>query len=405
MNIFKRLKFLFGIFILGYGGFVSAAPNMNTLFVQGYLRKISGAAVTDGSYAMTFSIRSGNTYFWTKSFSVSVSGGFFSQSLSGSSSPPYSGGIDSATLVGAASGSLVVNIQSTVDGLPVSFDIQATPVALSLLSDKANAVVAGAITSASFAPSGVLPAWDGSTVTNIAAANIVGTLPTTTFPATLPAVNGANLTSLNASSISSGTLSSSVLPTTISNSTTFNAAGTAVIVTTNATVGGTFGVTGASTLGAMSVLGTTTVNTSGASTTTIGGGSSTGAISIGASTGVQNIAVGGSTGAGAVTVGNTGAAAATIIQGGSTGKVKIGSSGVAVSSVGACTISAFTAALGANAKACTGAPVGAAISCSPSATQGASVVWSSFVSSAGNVTITLSAAGASATWYCMWVVP
>lgn len=405
MNGLRILKFLFGIFLLGWSTLGLAAPNMNTLFVQGYLRKVTGSAVTDGNYAMTFSIRSGSTYFWTKSFSVAVSGGFFSQSLSGGSSSPYSGNIDSATLAGAAAGSLVVNIQATVDGLPVSFDLQATPVALSLLSDKAISVVAGAITTASFSSSGTMPAWDGSALTNLSASKIVGTLPNATFPATLPPMSGANLTGLNASSISAGTLASSVLPTTISNATTFNAPGTAVIITTNATVGGTLGVTGTSTLGAMTVTGTTSVNNTGSGTTTIGGGSSTGAISIGASTGAQSVSVGGSTGTGNITVGNTGAASATVIQSGSTGKIKIGSSGVAVSSVGACTIAAFTAVAGANAKACANAPVGAAISCSPSATQGATVVWSSFVSSAGNVTITSSAGGASATWYCMWVVP
>ncbi len=405
--------------------FAIAAPSMNTLFVQGYLRKASGSAVTDGSYTMSFSIRSGSTYFWTKSYSVSVSGGYFSQSLSGASASPYSGSIDSSTIANAATGAMIVNIQSTVDGLPVSFDIQATPVSLALLADKSISVVAGAIdntalgasavTGAKIATgtiqdshlvsSGTLPAWDGSALINLSAANLSGTLPSASFPATLPAVSGANLTVINGSKITTGTIPSSVLPTTISNATTFSATGTALTVTNNASVGGTLGVTGTTTLAALTGTGTTTINGTGSSTTTLGGGTSTGTISIGASTGAQAVSIGGSTGTGNITVGNTGAASATVIQSGSTGKIKIGSSGVAVTSMGACTIASFTAVSGANAKTCTSLPTGAAVSCSPSASQGATVVWSSFASSAGNVTITMSGAGAAATWYCMWVVP
>ncbi|MBO9666035.1 MAG: hypothetical protein J7501_04420 [Bdellovibrio sp.] len=438
MNVLKLWKFVFGLLPLVMLGTATAAPNMNTLFVQGYLRKVSGSAVSDGTYAMTFSLRSGSTYFWTKSASVAVSGGFFSQSLSGTSSSPYSGSIDSTTIANASAGGLVVNIQATVDGLPVSFDMQASPVALALFADKASTVVNGSIVSTSMASTGTMPAWDGSALTNVTADNLNGTLPVAVFPTTLPATSGANLTSLNATNITTGTLVSAVMPTTFSKNTTFNAAGTAVAITTNATVGGTLGVTGATTvggtlgvtgtttLGASTIVGNTLINNSGAGTTTIGGGSSTGAVTIGGSTstgaitigggsstagitiggssGAQAVTVGGS-GTGTVTVGNTGAASATVIQSGTSGKIKIGSSGVAVASMGACTIGAFAGTSGANAKTCTGLSTGTAVFCSPSASQGTTVVWSSFASAANTVTIVLSAAGVSATWYCMWVAP
>ena len=49
---------------------------------------------------------------------------------------------------------------------------------------------------------------------NLNANNLTsGTIPDARFPATLPAVDGSNLTSLNANNISTGTLSTSRLPT------------------------------------------------------------------------------------------------------------------------------------------------------------------------------------------------
>lgn len=66
------------------------------------------------------------------------------------------------------------------------------------------ASVTGAVSAGSF--SGAINAADLSS----------GTLPDARFPATLPAISGANLTSLNATNISSGTINNSRLPTTIS---------------------------------------------------------------------------------------------------------------------------------------------------------------------------------------------
>jgi len=224
MNILKTAKMILSLMLLVSGAAI-ASPNMNTIYVQGYLRKATGSAVTDGNYAMTISVRSGATYFWTKGITVAVSGGFFSQSLSGASSAPYAGSIDSATLAAAAAGNLAINVQTTIDGQAVSFDVQASPVPLALLSDKANSVVAGAVdsgalasgavTAAKLASSGTLPGWDGSALTNITAANITGTLGSSNFPSTLPTASGANLTDLNATELTSGTLPSAVFPATL----------------------------------------------------------------------------------------------------------------------------------------------------------------------------------------------
>jgi len=59
-----------------------------------------------------------------------------------------------------------------------------------------------------------LPAISGANLTNLDASDLAsGTVPDARFPATLPAISGANLTSLNATNIASGTLSSDRLPT------------------------------------------------------------------------------------------------------------------------------------------------------------------------------------------------
>jgi hypothetical protein len=48
-------------------------------------------------------------------------------------------------------------------------------------------------------------------LTNLNAANLVGIIPAASFPATLPAVSGANLTSLNGAHVTSGTINSNAL--------------------------------------------------------------------------------------------------------------------------------------------------------------------------------------------------
>jgi len=59
-----------------------------------------------------------------------------------------------------------------------------------------------------------LPAISGANLTNLDADDLAsGTVPDARFPATLPAANGSALTALNASNVASGTLSSDRLPT------------------------------------------------------------------------------------------------------------------------------------------------------------------------------------------------
>ena len=83
---------------------------------------------------------------------------------------------------------------------------------ISFTGDTGSAFYSGVVTATTF--DGNLDAADLST----------GTIPGARFPATLPAVSGASLTSLNASSISSGTIDAARVPT-LNQDTTGTAAG------------------------------------------------------------------------------------------------------------------------------------------------------------------------------------
>ncbi|MBC7456835.1 MAG: pentapeptide repeat-containing protein [Bdellovibrionaceae bacterium] len=431
----------------------AAGPNMNTIYVQGYLRKATGSSVTDGNYAMVFSIRSGATYFWTKTITSSVSNGFFSQPLSGASSAPYAGSIDSTSLASAATGALAVNVQTTVDGQAVSFDVQASPVPLALLADKANSVAAaaidttalaaGAVTSAKIASAtiqssnlsatGTLPAWDGSALTNITAGNLSGTLPAlsgatlTNLPAanltgTLPAISGANLTNLSAANLV-GTLPT-ISGATLTNLPAANLTGTlpaisganltllpaanltgtlAAISGVNLTNLNAANLTG--TISAISGANLTALNATNITTGTLASSifpatiTTTGAFTVQSATGLLT------------TIGNTGGAGSTKIQAG-TGKILVQSNaitGIAFSAMGACTITSFTCTAGANtAKTCTGVPsTAAAVFCSPASGGGTNnPTWGVFPTAANTVTLNSSAACTVASaWNCSWLVP
>jgi hypothetical protein len=85
------------------------------------------------------------------------------------------------------------------------------------------------------------------------------------------------------------------------------------------------------------------------------------------------------------------------------GTTKLGTAGVAFSSMGACSLGSFTVSAGTNGKPCAGLPAIAAATCTPSANQG--TTYSVHIPSAGTIVITAAANGALATWTCMWMVP
>lgn len=83
-----------------------------------------------------------------------------------------------------------------------------------LTSLDADELASGTIPDARFPAT--LPAVSGANLTSLDASNLAsGTVPDARFPATLPAVSGANLTSLNASNLASGTLPDARFPATL----------------------------------------------------------------------------------------------------------------------------------------------------------------------------------------------
>ena len=79
-------------------------------------------------------------------------------------------------------------------------------------STDAGALGSGTLADARFPAT--LPAISGANLTNLDASDLAsGTVPDARFPATLPQVSGANLTNLNASNVASGTLATARLPT------------------------------------------------------------------------------------------------------------------------------------------------------------------------------------------------
>ena len=90
----------------------------------------------------------------------------------------------------------------------------------------ANSITSGTIPDARFPAT--LPAISGANLTNLPAANLSnlnatnltsGTVPDARFPATLPAASGVNLTSLNGSNITSGTIAAARVSTLNQNTT------------------------------------------------------------------------------------------------------------------------------------------------------------------------------------------
>ncbi|HVC36490.1 MAG TPA: hypothetical protein VNE40_03570 [Candidatus Dormibacteraeota bacterium] len=170
------------------------------------------------------------------------------------------GGVIAATLAGSGSG--ITNVDASyLSGFNAGYFTNASNISSGTLADarlSANATLQGnsfngASQLVQLTAGGILPVLSGANLTNVNAATLQG--------------NSSSYFT-NASNISSGTLADARLSANVAllNATqtfigaiTLSAAGTALSVTNNVTIGGTLGVTGLSTLGSLSVTGSTTL--------------------------------------------------------------------------------------------------------------------------------------------------
>src|SRR6266404_5709397 len=61
-----------------------ASPLVDTLNVQGYMKKANGTAVSDGTYSMVYGVFQNGTALWAQTVSTTITNGLFSASLNGS---------------------------------------------------------------------------------------------------------------------------------------------------------------------------------------------------------------------------------------------------------------------------------------------------------------------------------
>lgn len=137
-----------------------AAPTIDTIRVQGYIKKANGTAVSDGSYTLAYGVFQNGTMIWGKSISTTLSSGLFSAALSGAGSDlsalgagtgmnaDYSGAtLNPALLMGGGSGSISVRVYavSTIDGNNPQFDIAIASVPSAFVCDTAYNVATGSV--------------------------------------------------------------------------------------------------------------------------------------------------------------------------------------------------------------------------------------------------------------------
>lgn len=101
-----------------------------------------------------------------------------------------------------------LTVTGTATGIPLSGDGSA------ITDLNASELTTGTVPDARFPAT--LPAVSGANLTNLNANNLTsGTVPDARFPATLPAISGANLTNLDASDLASGTVPDARFPATL----------------------------------------------------------------------------------------------------------------------------------------------------------------------------------------------
>lgn len=156
----KLAKFIF-VFLIVLSGFANAGTTIDSLNVQGFMKKGNGTAVTNGTYSLVIGVFQNGTAIWAKEYlSVGINNGLFSQNLSGAGSNLLSltlaTGMNSdfslvtlspLLLHNATTGSLKIRIYaaSPIDTLNPQFDINLQSVPTAFLASVANSVANNSI--------------------------------------------------------------------------------------------------------------------------------------------------------------------------------------------------------------------------------------------------------------------
>ncbi len=212
----KALKFIFltALTQLVVVASAQATPSVDTLAVQGYMKKANGTAVSDGTYTVAFGVLQNGSVVWGKSVSTSIASGLFSANLSGAGSnlsaisastgmnANYSAvTLNPALLTAGATGPLVVRVYAVtaIDGSNPQFDLPLASTPSAFVADTATRVVAGAITltaiastarattSAGAADASKLVVLDSAGQIDI---SMIPTIPSTSISGQIPVANG-----------------------------------------------------------------------------------------------------------------------------------------------------------------------------------------------------------------------
>ncbi len=155
------------ILILALPMKLMAAPTIDSLQVQGYMKKGNNTAVTDGTYTLAFGVFQNGTAIWGTSQSVTITNGLFAQALTGTGSnlsalpagvgtmkADWTGAtLNPALLLASPSGVIMVRVYAVtaINASNPQFDINIDSVPSSFLADTALHVNAGSVTLAGLA--------------------------------------------------------------------------------------------------------------------------------------------------------------------------------------------------------------------------------------------------------------
>lgn len=306
------LRFKLFIFSLLSAGLLHAAPLVDTVTVQGYLRLATNSPASDGAYQMAFGVSQNGVMIWAGKYTVTTSAGLFSQAIGGAGANltflPAATGMNAdysavilnpSLLMASGSGELAVRVYAIdkINGFNSQFDIALSAVPTAFVADTAKQLSAGTLTLAMISPAAKASTSTGAAdAGKIALLNGSGVLDSSLIPP-LPA---SQIGSGSVAVGSGGTGSNNGSITGTGSVVYQSAAGASTTIGNNAS---------ASTLALQSGTGGITASVAGA----------TGNVVISPGTASGTLTLGNATSSGASSIGNAGGASATTIQAGTGG--------------------------------------------------------------------------------------